>query len=103
MTTPTPLYTFGDNVLVDEQKRVYITNIRGEVGDLFFKVHYIIEKTKKSNVTQSRCRVVSIYNTITNTNYPRVIQHYNKKTHINIPQSIMDDAVADVRIVGLFS
>ena len=58
MTISQPLFTVGDIVQVDNRENAYITNIRGENGDLFFNVRFIVDKTEQKNVVQARCRVV---------------------------------------------
>ena len=71
-----PLFTVGDIILVDDINRIYITEIRAEVNDQFFKVHHIIENRGKVNVTQARYfYVVPIFESTSSTTRQRVNQH----------------------------
>ena len=67
MTTPTPLlFTVGDIVIIDDKDKAYIIESRGETGDLFFKVRFILDNSHLSNVNQARCRVVPIFDSTSN-------------------------------------
>ena len=62
MTTSIPLlFTVGDIVMIDEKDKAYIIESRGETGDLFFKVRFILDNSHLSDVNQTRCRVVPIF------------------------------------------
>ena len=54
------LFTVGEIVKIDNDTTAYIIEIRGEKFDYFFKVKYIIDNRIESNVSEHRCKVVSI-------------------------------------------
>ena len=89
MTISQPLFTVGDIVQVDNRENAYITNIRGENGDLFFNVRFIVDKTEQKNVVQARCRVVPIHETTANNSRPRVNRHFSAPTvSISVPPTL---------------
>ena len=91
MTTPTPLlFTVGDIVIIDDKDKAYIIESRGETGDLFFKVRFILDNSHLSNVNQARCRVVPIFDSTSNfSSRSRINRHFDVPTH-NTPALIAE-------------
>ena len=83
MTTPTPLlFTVGDIVIIDDKDKAYIIESRGEIGDLFFKVRFILDNSHLSNVIQARCQVVPIFYSASNfSSRSRTNRHFDVPTH----------------------
>ena len=92
-TTHPPLFTVGDIVVVDDKDKAYIIESRGEYGDLFFKVKFIIDKTEQSNVIQARCRVVPIFDSTSNfsSRSSRSHRHFDVPIHDDTPSLITEN------------
>ena len=55
-----PLFTVGEHILVDNANTAFIIEINTSNLQKLFKVHYIIENTNEYNVTEDKCRPVTI-------------------------------------------
>ena len=55
-----PLFTVGEHILVDNANTAFIIEIHTSNLQKLFKVHYIIENTNEYNVTEDKCRPVTI-------------------------------------------
>ena len=72
-----PLFSIGDIVKVDNTDRGYIIELRGKKHDLFLKIKYIINNKIETNVSQHRCKVISI-DEINNSTRSGRIQRYSE-------------------------
>ena len=60
MNNNKPLFTVGEHILIDNANTTFIIEIHTSNLQKRFKVHYIIEDTDEYNVTEDRCRLMSI-------------------------------------------